>query len=980
MERDIPLHNRDMRSHTRLMGHGLLALACLILMPLFLAGQATWQENNKAGEKLFQEGKLSDANRLFLDALQEAQRFGANDLRLAPIYNNLALVAFVRNSFINSEALYEKAIAIVESNRGPEDPLLLPILENLARLHIKEWDFPNAIRTTRRICSIREKTFGPENPETISSLNQLATLYLESVRLLPNSQVPASAANTAGNAPGSATPSNDLTGPTALDDATKLDMAESLFRRVLAAQEKSFGTSSNRLVDVLQNLGEVQHAEGKSSQAEKSYSRAAAIIEQSFGKSDQKLAGPLQHLADLKAEQRLYPEAAELYERALQIRQATSSESDPALVPLLTGYSAVMEKLQKPEEARGLSERASTLVSSRKADVLRISEQAGAAPYLIRFEKAVYDRYAGVHQTCLLVREDGRVHIEDQHRAEGRGPISNQIQRSPDGMGDTPATQETLSTGGGSTQHVKTFDSTVDHDSLQQLSAILSANELRKIEGNYSAAASAGYYGTEKIAVSVLRDEGVQSFAFPDLPSRQPYEEALKPLFKWLSNAEKHKGEALKQVNPTNCVPDPPPTLPSQFGPSRQALRAQASSSSPDRARHEAPVEPASSNTPPTIKVAVNLVLVRVVVRDSQGHPVGNLRREDFLLLDNRKPRAITRFTVEQSASEPADTAADGSSTGSRVPSSAPAATERSIAYLFDDAHLTAQSIAVLESAADRQISSLPPSVQAAIFTTSGQTTLDFTADHSKLRQALARIRPRMTADAQGNNCPEIDAYLADLIWNKHDEDALGAATENALICAYGNDARFAAAAEGLARSAAQQRFVAAEDEDRIFLGALRGALAKLAIAPGQRSLVLVSPGFITAGGEQDYARLTEGALRTDITISALDARGLYNFDSLSTRTQGIAAYQHEAASAASELMTTLAEATGGTVFHNNNDFNTGFDRVAATPDSSYLLGFSPTEHELDGRFHPINVTVGGKDQKLSVQARKGYYAIAPGK
>jgi VWFA-related protein len=77
--------------------------------------------------------------------------------------------------------------------------------------------------------------------------------------------------------------------------------------------------------------------------------------------------------------------------------------------------------------------------------------------------------------------------------------------------------------------------------------------------------------------------------------------------------------------------------------------------------------------------------------------------------------------------------------------------------------------------------------------------------------------------------------------------------------------------------------------------------------------------------------------------------------------------------------MTAMADATGGTFFHNNNDFKRGFDRLAETPESSYLLAFSTTEQELDGRFHTLSITLSGKNGKLAVQARKGYYAIAHG-
>jgi hypothetical protein len=45
--------------------------------------------------------------------------------------------------------------------------------------------------------------------------------------------------------------------------------------------------------------------------------------------------------------------------------------------------------------------------------------------------------------------------------------------------------------------------------------------------------------------------------------------------------------------------------------------------------------------------VRVNLVLVRVVVRDGSGKIVTNLKKEDFQLTDNRKPQVISSFNTE---------------------------------------------------------------------------------------------------------------------------------------------------------------------------------------------------------------------------------------------------------------------------------------------------------------------------------------------
>ena|SRR6516164_5846619 len=64
----------------------------LLLLPAMSAAQGSWEDKNRAGEKAFQEGQLAAANRLFTEALKEAQKFGPNDERLAPIYNNLGLV------------------------------------------------------------------------------------------------------------------------------------------------------------------------------------------------------------------------------------------------------------------------------------------------------------------------------------------------------------------------------------------------------------------------------------------------------------------------------------------------------------------------------------------------------------------------------------------------------------------------------------------------------------------------------------------------------------------------------------------------------------------------------------------------------------------------------------------------------------------------------------------------------------------------
>ncbi len=188
--------------------------------------------------------------------------------------------------------------------------------------------------------------------------------------------------------------------------------------------------------------------------------------------------------------------------------------------------------------------------------------------------------------------------------------------------------------------------------------------------------------------------------------------------------------------------------------------------------RTRAAPEVSSSEETHTFKVKVNLVEVRVVVRDAQGHAIGNLKQEDFQLLDNGKPQVISKFSMEQSASKPRSRYHDTAETAVRT-AEPPAGRlqqivpQRYIAYLFDDIHLNFSDLAQARNAAEHQLQSLQPTDRAAIYSTSGQTQLDFTDDRAQLTATLNRLQPRPLAQTGITPCPNISYYMADLIENK---------------------------------------------------------------------------------------------------------------------------------------------------------------------------------------------------------------------
>jgi hypothetical protein len=66
---------------------------------------------------------------------------------------------------------------------------------------------------------------------------------------------------------------------------------------------------------------------------------------------------------------------------------------------------------------------------------------------------------------------------------------------------------------------------------------------------------------------------------------------------------------------------------------------------------------------------------------------------------------------------------------------------------------------------------------------------------------------------------------------------------------------------------------------------------------------------------------------------------------------------------------------TGGTFFHGNNDLRAGFGHLAAAPEFSYVLGFSPAELQPDGSFHRLEIRLPNL-KGAAVEARRGYYAL----
>jgi VWFA-related protein len=415
---------------------------------------------------------------------------------------------------------------------------------------------------------------------------------------------------------------------------------------------------------------------------------------------------------------------------------------------------------------------------------------------------------------------------------------------------------------------------------------------------------------------------------------------------------------------------------------------AQSPSSTNPDSNASSSAEVSSRDTAPTFKVRVNLVLVRVVVRDSQGNTVTNLKKEDFQLQDNRKPQTISTFSVETPESHaivPTVPTLDAPAPSGEAAPVTAALPQRFVALVFDDTDMLMQDAVNVRAASARLFDSLAPSDRVGMYTTSGQLTQEFTSDHAKLKESLLGIVPRPLATIQGlHDCPDISYYEADQIVNYHNSQALSVATQDTIQCAFNGDNTQQAAAQSMAQSQADRVASMGDQQTDYVYRHLEDEMRRLAAMPGQRVMVLVSPGFIVTTNTREGRDLIDRANRSNIVINTIDARGLYAPDLLGDisdpavdtgSTVGYkSSYRIQAQFAQSDILGQLADGTGGTFFQNRNDIDQGLRRAVAAPPLSYLLGFSPQNLKVDGRYHTLKVTLASK-QKFTLQARHGYYA-----
>ena len=382
----------------------------------------------------------------------------------------------------------------------------------------------------------------------------------------------------------------------------------------------------------------------------------------------------------------------------------------------------------------------------------------------------------------------------------------------------------------------------------------------------------------------------------------------------------------------------------------------------------QAKVQAARQRELPTFRVASNLVVVDVTVRDKKGNPIRDLTKENFKVLEDNVPQDIVTFSQESipitreetiaedelktKAPQPPKQVINFNVTPPSEVKREDVQDKRLIILYFDLSSLgndpddLIRSVSTAEEYVSKR-STAQDLLAIATYESTLQLVQDFTNDRDLLLKALKRLNPSEAADTAtedlGDQDTSDDVYVPD----------------DVQFNIFNTDRRLSSI----------------------------DTLAKMyRDLPERKSLIYFSSGFTTTGSENNsQIRYTvDSANRSNMTIYTVDSRGLialppgggarsgspggrglFSGDAMSRQTARLTASQ--------ETLTTLAHDTGGEAFQDTNDIAPVFTKVLTDTQSYYILGYYSTNNKEDGKFRKIEVTVTQPDVKIT--HRPGYFA-----
>ena len=426
----------------------------------------------------------------------------------------------------------------------------------------------------------------------------------------------------------------------------------------------------------------------------------------------------------------------------------------------------------------------------------------------------------------------------------------------------------------------------------------------------------------------------------------------------------------------------------------------------------------------PVFTVGTAAVTLDVVVRDKKGNAVRDLKASDFEVFEDDVKQTVESFkiyghplpaaaAVPAKASAPAAPSAPPPTAASEPAAEETEARSQVIAFVFDRLSPNARSLAQkaaltyldrghvegdlvgvftidLALQAVQPFTTDPGLIRLGLERAASQGNTQFASDRGKVRDFVDQIttgeQAGEAASAQTPTGPGAGTQGA----------ALGASAASGAVAG-----AIASAQVGMLRS-----FEALERDQQGYAttNGLLSVVSGLKSLPGRKTVVFFSEGMaIPANVQAEFRMVIHTANRANVSLYAMDAAGLRT-DSMNKETReevmqattrrlrqldsgrddAIDGNMTRAMERNEDLLrlnpesglARLANETGGFLIKDTNDAGDAFRRIEEDMRFHYLVAYSPTNENFDGKFRKIAVKVSRPG--VQVQTRQGYVAVRP--
>ncbi len=403
----------------------------------------------------------------------------------------------------------------------------------------------------------------------------------------------------------------------------------------------------------------------------------------------------------------------------------------------------------------------------------------------------------------------------------------------------------------------------------------------------------------------------------------------------------------------------------------------------------------------PELHTDVRLVILDVLVTDSQGNPIANLKPEDFIVLENGASQTVKSFEDHTAlrALNVADPASDVSSPPGTFTNRPKPQPDLWNIIVVDQLNTPPDAQGAARQALRTFAAQLHNGAPVALLTITASSVkmlVPFTSNGAEISKLLDNTETLFSTPS-----PLVDAF------NSDDQYQLDRALSPHLLDKAGNPMPIPGV-ENIKDSFRESEM----DQLSTRVGRTLWCLNRIAIwlehLPGKKNLYWLSAGFplsaepltVTSGDDDDFLgprwfrAYNQLQHETDTRLEAarvavfpLDVRGNQGcFDGIDCADQANQRYVKSALKYSDDIkhaalrldaehaeMENIAKETGGVARYNRNDLAQQLTEQFQRGQTYYTLSYEPTNSNWNGKFRRITVTVKGHSYKLS--HREGYFA-----